>query len=107
MIPTLLGVSLLVTAFMRLLPGDAVDILTDNNALQGRDEVLNKYTAAALTKEGIDPLNAPFVDKKRIEDGLVNTELKNEGLDPATATPAQRDAAKNTFALNAYKNEIR
>jgi peptide/nickel transport system permease protein len=107
MIPTLLGVSLLVTAFVRLLPGDAVDILTDNNGLQGRDEVLNKYVAAGLAKEGIDPLNAPFLDKKRIEDGIVNTELKKEGLDPVAATPAQRDAARNTFAFNAYKDEIR
>ena len=34
MIPTLLGVSLLVTAFVRMLPGDAVDILTANNEIR-------------------------------------------------------------------------
>ena len=106
-IPTLLGVSLLVTAFVRMLPGDAVDILTDNSALQNRDEVLKGYIAEGLAKEGKDPLTAAFQDKKRIEDGLVNVQLQKEGLDPAAATPAQRDAAKNTFAFNAYKDEIR
>ncbi len=106
-IPTLLGVSLLVTAFMRMLPGDAVDILTDNNGLQGRDEVLKASVDAGLVKEGKNPLTAAFQDKKRIEDGLVDGQLNRDGFDPATATPAQRDAAKNSFARNAYKDEIR
>jgi peptide/nickel transport system permease protein len=107
MIPTLLGVSLLVTAFVRLLPGDAVDILTDNNGLQGRDEVLRASVDAGLRKEGKDPATAIFQDKKRIEDAIVDAELRKEGHDPATATPVQRDAAKNEFARNAYKDEIR
>ena len=107
MIPTLLGVSLLVTAFVRMLPGDAVDILTANNEIQGRDEILKKSVAEILVKEGKDPLTAAFQDRKRIEDGFVNVQLEKDGLNPATATTAQREAAKNTFALKAYKDEIR
>ncbi|MGI8926336.1 MAG: ABC transporter permease, partial [Tepidiformaceae bacterium] len=107
MIPTLLGVSLLVTAFVRLLPGDAVDILTANNEIQGRDEILKVAVAEELVKEGKDPLTAAFVDRKRIEDRFVDDQLRRDGLNPATATPAERNSALNTFALNAYKDEIR
>ena len=107
MIPTLVGVSLLVTAFVRLLPGDAVDILTANNEFQGRDEILKATIRTQLVKEGKDPLTAAFTDRKRIEDGLVNTQLQKDGLNPATATPEQREAAKNAFAIKAYKDEIR
>ena len=106
-IPTLLGVSLLVTAFVRLLPGDAVDILTDNNGLQGRDTVLTATINEALIKEGKDPLTAAFTDKKRIENGIADQQLRKEGIDPAKATQAQRDAALNTYAFDTYKNEIR
>ncbi len=107
MIPTLLGVSLLVTAFVRMLPGDAVDILTANSEIQGRDEIVKSTVRERLVKEGKDPLTAPFTDRKRIENALVDEQLKKDGLDPATATQAQRDAALNTFALKAYKDEIR
>ena len=107
MLPTLAGVSLLVTAFVRLLPGDAVDILTANNEFQGRDQVLKKTIDAGLVKQGKDPATAGFADRKPIETALVNEQLKRDGRDPATATEAQREEAKNTFARNAYKDEIR
>jgi peptide/nickel transport system permease protein len=107
MIPTLVGVSLLVTAFVRLLPGDAVDILTSNNEFQGRDQMFGDILRARLTKEGIDPLNPPFQDKKRVENAIVDEQLRRDGRDPATATPEQRESAKNTLSLNAYKDEIR
>ena len=103
MLPTLAGVSLLVTAFVRLLPGDAVDILTANNEFQGRDQVLKKTIDAGLVKQGKDPATAGFADRKPIETALVNEQLKRDGRDPATATEAQREEAKNTFARNAYK----
>jgi peptide/nickel transport system permease protein len=107
MIPTLLGVSLLVTAFVRLLPGDAVDILTSNNEFQGRDQMFGDILRARLTNEGIDPVNPPFQDKKRVENGIIDEQLKRDGRDPASATLEQRESAKNTLSLNAYKDEIR
>ena len=107
MIPTLLGVSLLVTAFVRMLPGDAVDILTSNSEVQGRDEIVKATVRQGLVKEGKDPATAAFQDRKRIENGLIDAQLKQDGLDPAKATVPQREAALNTFALKAYKDEIR
>jgi len=107
MIPTLIGVSLLVTAFVRLLPGDAVDILTSNNEFQGREEILRQQLQEQLVKEGKDPENIVFADRKRIQDGWINGQLAHEGIDPATATDAQKEAALNAYALDAYKDEIR
>ncbi len=107
MIPTLLGVSLLVTAFVRMLPGDAVDILTANNEIQGADEIFKGTINAELVKQGKDPATAGFPDRKPIEDKIIATQLVKLGFDPAKATDAQKQEAKNTFSRNAYKDEIR
>jgi peptide/nickel transport system permease protein len=107
MIPTLVGVSLLVTAFVRLLPGDAVDILTSNNEIQGRDEILKTVVNERLVAQGKDPATAGFPDRKPIQDEIVATQLKSDGLDFKTATDAQKEQAQNDFARNAYKDQIR
>ena len=107
MIPTLLGVSLLVTAFVRMLPGDAVDILTANNEIQGRDEILKSVVNERLVAKGIDPAKAGFPDRKPIQDEIVAAQLKQDGLDFKTATDAQKEQANNDFARNAYKDQIR
>jgi peptide/nickel transport system permease protein len=106
-IPTLLGVSLLVTAFVRMLPGDAVDILTANNEIQGREEILKATVSSRLKAEGKDYVSASFADRGRVQNDIINEQLKKDGVDPAKATDAQRDSAKNTFAVKAYKDEIR
>jgi peptide/nickel transport system permease protein len=107
MIPTLVGVSLLVTAFVRLLPGDAVDILTANNEIQGADEIFKAELNKRLVAQGKDPEKAGFPDRKPIEDAIITEQLKREGLDFAKATDAQKQEAKNTFSRNAYKDAIR
>jgi peptide/nickel transport system permease protein len=107
MIPTLLGVSLLVTAFVRMLPGDAVDILTSNNEIQGRDEILKTVVNERLVAQGKDPATAGFPDRKPIQDEIIATQLKADGLDFKTATDAQKNQAQNDFARNAYKDQIR
>jgi peptide/nickel transport system permease protein len=106
-IPTLLGVSLLVTAFVRMLPGDAVDILTANNEIQGRDQILKEYVNTELVKQGKDPATAGFPDRRPIQIKLEDEQLRKDGLDPAKATDAQREQARNDFARNAYKDQIR
>lgn len=60
MIPTLIGVSLLVTGLLRLLPADAVDILVAGGELQGGREALNDLVDKRLVKEGQDPAAATF-----------------------------------------------
>lgn len=107
MIPTLIGVSLLVTAFVRMLPGDAVDILTANNEIQGADEIWKGRINAELVKAGKDPEKAGFPDRKPIEDRLIAEQLKKDGIDFASATDAQKQSAKNSFAIKEYKDEIR
>ncbi|MFN0148381.1 MAG: ABC transporter permease [Dehalococcoidia bacterium] len=107
MIPTLLGVSLLVTAFVRMLPGDAVDILTAQNEIQGRDEILKKTVNDRLVAQGKDPAKAGFPDRKPIQDEIIASQLKKDGIDVAKATDAQKEQAQNDFARNAYKDEIR
>lgn len=107
MIPTLLGVSLLVTALLRLLPGDAVDILVTENSQGGGSAAFKQIVDRRLTQQGIDPVQASFGDRIKLENELISAELKSEGLDFAKTTDAQKQAARNTIALTSYKNEIR
>jgi peptide/nickel transport system permease protein len=107
MVPTLIGVSLLITAFLRLLPGDAVDILVTENSVQGAGAAFKDMVDRRLVAMGIDPIQASFKERGDVENELIAAQLRRDGIDPAAATPAQRQDARNTLALNAYKNEVR
>jgi peptide/nickel transport system permease protein len=107
MIPTLLGVSLLVTGLLRLLPADAVDVLVAGGEVQGGGEAFKELVEARLVKDGKDPLTASIKDRARAENALIGEQLKRDGKDPETTDQALRQAAKNTLALNAYKDNIR
>jgi peptide/nickel transport system permease protein len=107
MIPTLIGVSLLVTGFLRLLPADAVDILVSFGEVQGGREAFNELVDERLRADGQDPTTASITDRTRAENVLVNQQLRKEGIDPERATDAQRNSAKNTLALAKYKDNIR
>lgn len=107
MIPTLIGVSLLITALLRLLPGDAVDILVTENSQGGGSQAFKEIVDQQLTRQGIDPVQANFNDRIKIENDLVAGQLTKEGLNPTTATDAQKQAARNTIAFDTYKNKIR
>jgi peptide/nickel transport system permease protein len=107
MVPTLIGVSLLVTAFVRMLPGDAVDILTSTSEVQGRDQILRENINRRLSEQGKDPTTAAFTDRKAVENEIVDEQLRRDGEDPAQVTEARREQAKSDFALKAYKDEIR
>jgi peptide/nickel transport system permease protein len=107
MIPTLIGVSLLITALLRLLPGDAVDILVTENAVGGGSQAFKEIVDGRLVEAGIDPVQAGFGDRIAIENELVAGQLKREGVDFATATDAQKQAARNTIAFDSYKDKIR
>jgi peptide/nickel transport system permease protein len=107
MIPTLIGVSLLITALLRLLPGDAVDILVTENSVGGGNQAFKEIVDGRLTAAGIDPLQAGFGDRIAIENELIAAQLKREGVDFATATDAQKQSARNTIAFDSYKDTIR
>jgi peptide/nickel transport system permease protein len=107
MIPTLMGVSLLVTALVRLLPGDAVDILVSQGEVQGGSAILKQLVDARLEKEGIDPLTAGFAEQNRVKTAIIDEQLRKDNRDPATATDAQRADAEKTLKLDGYKNFIR
>lgn len=107
MIPTLIGVSLLITALLRLLPGDAVDILVTENSVGGGSQAFKEIVDGILTKQGIDPAQASFGDRIKVENDLVNTQLKKDNVDPEKATEAQKQAARNTISLTNYKDGIR
>jgi peptide/nickel transport system permease protein len=107
MVPTLIGVSLLVTGFTRLLPGDAIDILVSNSEVQGGSAAFKDLVDERLTKEGQDPARASFGDRIRIENEIVEAQLRRDGVNPATATDAQKQSARNTIALNAFKDTLR
>jgi peptide/nickel transport system permease protein len=106
-IPTIIGVSLLVTALLRLFPGDAVDLLVADTAVTGGPNALKSLTDRRLSEQGVDPAQASFADRVAVENSLVDRQLQREGLDPATATDAQRQSARNTLAFNLYKDEYR
>ncbi len=107
MIPTLIGVSLLITALLRLLPGDAVDILVTENAVGGGSQAFKEIVDGRLVAAGIDPIQAGFGDRIAIENELIAGQLKREGIDFATATDAHKQAARNTIAFDSYKDKIR
>lgn len=107
MIPTLIGVSLLITALLRLLPGDAVDILVTENSVGGGSQAFKEIVDGRLTAAGIDPLQAGFGDRIKIENELIAGQLKREGIEFATATDAQKQSARNTIAFDTYKDKIR
>ncbi len=107
MIPTLVGVSLVVTGLLRLLPADAVDVLVAGGEVQGGGEAFKEIVDKRLQSDGKDPATATITDRARAENAVINEQLKRDGLDPETANQSQRQTAKNTVALNAYKDAIR
>jgi peptide/nickel transport system permease protein len=107
LIPTLIGVSLLVTAFVRLLPGDAVDMLTAESTSSGGPQAIKSVVDQRLVAQGIDPLRATFSQRNSVQTGLVDSELKSEGIEPSKATAAQRQDATNTLGSRLYKDGIR
>jgi peptide/nickel transport system permease protein len=107
MVPTLVGVSLLVIGMMRLLPGDAVDILVTENAVAGGNAAFVDLINAELADEGINPDEATFQQRNDTEIRLIDERLEEKNIDPATATAAQRRDAKNDLSLNAFKDGIR
>ena len=107
MIPTLVGVSLLVTAFVRLLPGDAVDILVTENSVAGGNQAFIQLVNRHIERQGLDPATVDFATRKAAEDELIAEQLAKKGIDPATAGAAQRLEARNDLALVAYKDDIR
>ncbi len=108
MIPTLIGVSLLVIFFIRLLPGDAVEILISQSEIQGMDQSFKKLVDDRLVKAGYpEPGTAPREERVKIQNELIDAQLKRDGLDPATATAAQRQTAQNDIARKAYGDRIR
>ncbi|MCK9518029.1 MAG: ABC transporter permease [Dehalococcoidia bacterium] len=107
MIPTLVGVSLLVTAFVRLLPGDAIDIILSNSEVQGASTEFKAMVDGELASRDIDPTAASFADRIAVENEFIDEQLRDQGVDPATATDAQKQEARNTLSLNAYKDTLR
>ncbi len=107
MIPTLIGVSLVVTGLLRLLPADAVDVLVAGGEVQGGGEAFKELVDKRLTEDGKDPLTASITDKARAENALIGEQLERDGKDPQTTDQSLRQSAKNTLALNAYKDAIR
>jgi peptide/nickel transport system permease protein len=107
MIPTLIGVSLVVTGLLRLLPADAVDVLVAGGEVQGGGEAFKELVDARLRDDGKDPLTATITDKARAENALIGEQLKRDGQDPETTNQSLRQTAKNTLALNKYKDNIR
>lgn len=107
MIPTLLGVSLLVTALLRLLPGDAVDILAAGDQVIGGGAAFKEIVDGRLVERGTDPLTAAFGDRIKIENEIVADQLRKGRIDFASATDAQKQAARNEIAVAAHKDGIR
>ena len=88
LIPTLVGVSLICTAFARLLPGDAVDILTAETSTSGGPSEIKTLVDQQLIKAGVDPLKATFSDRNKIQQPLIEAELRKKGIDPAKRVTA-------------------
>jgi peptide/nickel transport system permease protein len=107
MIPTLVGVSLLVTGLLRLLPADAVDILVSQGEVQGGQAAFREMVDDQLAADGIDPATASITERTRAENAVINAQLEKEGIDPASASPSQKSQAQNTVALTRYKDNIR
>ncbi|MCC7362911.1 MAG: ABC transporter permease [Dehalococcoidia bacterium] len=107
MIPTLIGVSLLVTALLRLLPSDAVDILVAGGEVQGGQAAFKELVDARLASDGKDPATASITDRARAENALISAQLQKDGIDFEKATDPQKNAAKSTLSLEQYKDNIR
>src|SRR5512138_2361855 len=82
MIPTLIGVSLVVTGLLRLLPADAVDILVAGGEVQGGGAAFKEIVDNRLAADGKDPAKAGITDRARMENVVINEQLKRSGLDP-------------------------
>lgn len=107
MIPTLLGVSLLVTGMLRLMPGDAVDIMVTEFATSGGNQEFRLLVDNELETQGKVPSEASFSERSEIEKQIITDELAKDGIDYETATVAVRLEAKNVLALGALKDRIR
>lgn len=107
LIPTLIGVSLLVTAFVRLLPGDAVDILTAETTSSGGPQAIKAVVDQKLVAQGIEPLRATFSQRNAAQAALVDAQLKSQGINPTGATQSQRQDATNALGSRLYKDGIR
>jgi peptide/nickel transport system permease protein len=92
---------------LRLLPGDAVDILVTENAVGGGSQVFKDMVDEKLIEQGIDPIQAGFGDRAKVENEFIAAQLKKDGIDFAKATDAQKQDARKTIAFDAYKNQIR
>ena len=101
MIPTLLGVSLVVTALLRLLPADAVDILVAGGEVQGGGAAFKEIVDKQLTSDGKEPAKVSITDRARAENVVINAQMKRDGVDLEKATEGQRIAAKSTVSLTA------
>lgn len=107
MIPTLLGVSLLITALTRLLPGDAVDILLNEGASSQGPASLKAVVDERLVEVGVDPLKASFDERSAAEKEVIKPKLDELGFDVNTTDTAQIQQAKNEMGLELYKDSIR
>ena len=129
MIPTLLGVSLLVTGMVRLLPGDAVDILLAENSVGGGNETFVLLVNEELENptwagtEPVDSETATFGQRQQAEFDIlaahptytakataegVNLERAEDRRSFMAAQPsAERLQIRNDIGRVAYENEIR
>lgn len=106
-LPTLGGVSLLVVAIVRLLPGDAVDALVAERAGGNSGAALAGLVDEALLEVGVDPAAASFEERNAAERALIDDELRRVGSDPEGATSAQRSEARQSLTLRAYEESVR
>ncbi|MCK9519036.1 MAG: ABC transporter permease [Dehalococcoidia bacterium] len=129
-IPTLLGVSLVVMGMIRLLPGDAVDIMVSENTTGGglagferlvdaelqkpswpgveRVETLENVTFSQRQVAGLDVMATTAEVKGRAAAAgvdLNDTEARRSLVE--SIPTAERMAIRNAIALEAYKDSIR
>lgn len=107
LIPALMGVSLIVTAIARLLPGDAVDILTAETTSTGGPQEIKVIIDELLIEEGVDPLTAGFAQRDVHKQALIDEELERMDLEPSEATDAERVTAEAQLGERLYKDGIR
>ena len=106
MIPTLLGVSLVVMAMMRLLPGDAVDILVSENVAGGGQEGFERLIEQELLEPswpGVEPV-------ENIEDLPAGDRFElrhNAGLDVIASADGARRLAREAGVDLAITEERR
>jgi peptide/nickel transport system permease protein len=106
-VPTLLLVSLLVIFLVRLLPGDAVDVLVAGGDVQAGEQALAELVDRYLAADGIDPAAATVDQRAAAERALIDGRLRRDGVDPLAATPVQRTVARGALALDAYRDALR